>query len=171
MPNTFAKNLGNEDHELIKAHEINPVEKLGQSSRPEKPEQHFENAKIDTQKKENLSEGKQNESSAVSFTGVGYYDQEHNHRQKEIEDILSEGLEEIYIKMPPKNQMEFKHKGEEVSREINKMIDQVKIKIKKILNLIQEWLSIVPGINKFYLEQEAKIRTDKIIQLVHEKKK
>lgn len=115
--------------------------------------------------------GKTDETAKVSFTGVGFYDQEHAQRQKEIEDILSDGLGEIYVKMPPAKQAEFKHNGEQTAREINKMIDQVKFKIKKILQIIKGWLSLVPGINKFYLEQEAKIKTDKIVQLIHEKKR
>ena len=40
-----------------------------------------------------------------------------------------------------------------------------KVKVKKILKLILEWLRILPGINRFFLEQEAKIKTDRIIQL------
>jgi hypothetical protein len=33
------------------------------------------------------------------------------------------------------------------------------------LKLIREWLLIIPGVNKYFLEQEAKIKTDKIQQL------
>jgi len=28
-----------------------------------------------------------------------------------------------------------------------------------------DWLKILPGVNKFFLEQEAKIKTDKILAL------
>ena len=35
----------------------------------------------------------------------------------------------------------------------------------KIIDVIKKWLSIIPGINKFFLEQEAKIKTDKIMEL------
>ena len=38
-------------------------------------------------------------------------------------------------------------------------------KAKKIFQLILEWLKLLPGINRFFLEQEAKIKTDRIIHL------
>ena len=84
---------------------------------------------------------------------------------KEIETILEEDLEEIYSNMPVNKQKEFKIEGERVSRKISELISASKIKIKKIITLIRGWLSIIPGVNKFFLEQEIKIKTDKIIKL------
>jgi hypothetical protein len=55
--------------------------------------------------------------------------------------------------------------GEETVEKINSLLDKTKIKIGKIINLIKKWLKIIPGINQFFLEQEAKIKTDKIINL------
>ncbi len=86
-------------------------------------------------------------------------------RQKEIEKVLEEDLEEIYIKMPPDKQREFKLAGEETVQKINSLLGSAKFKIKKIINLIKKWLSIIPGINKFFLEQEAKIKADEIIKI------
>jgi hypothetical protein len=33
------------------------------------------------------------------------------------------------------------------------------------VDVIKRWLSIIPGINKFFLEQDAKIKAEKIIKL------
>jgi hypothetical protein len=85
--------------------------------------------------------------------------------QNEIEDILEEGLEGIYHSLDPATQKEFKEKGEETAFKISILIRQAKIKIRQILKLIIEWLKLIPGINKFFLEQEAKIKTDKILRL------
>ncbi|MFH1523071.1 MAG: hypothetical protein ABIE43_04625 [Patescibacteria group bacterium] len=86
-------------------------------------------------------------------------------RQKQIEKVLEDDLEEVFLKMPPDKQLEFSKKGEETAKEINTLLDKTKFRIKKIINLIKKWLSIIPGINKFFLEQEAKIKADEIINL------
>lgn len=85
--------------------------------------------------------------------------------QKEIENILEEKLGEIYQSMDSIRQKEFKEKGEEAAFKISILINQAKIKIREILKLIIEWLKLIPGINRFFLEQEAKIKTDKILRL------
>ena len=45
------------------------------------------------------------------------------------------------------------------------MIETGKAVGRKILKLIRSWLKLIPGVNKFFLEQEAKIKTDKIVDL------
>lgn len=86
-------------------------------------------------------------------------------QEKQIEKTLEEGLEEIYLSMPPDKQAQFRAAGEETAKKINGLLAHAKIKIKKIIALIKKWLSIIPGINKFFLEQEAKIKVDKIVKL------
>ncbi|MFA6098700.1 MAG: hypothetical protein WCV50_02915 [Patescibacteria group bacterium] len=86
-----------------------------------------------------------------------------------IETILSDHLDNIFLQMDPQQQMEFSRKGEETAGKLEVIIQQTKIKVKEILNLIRDWLRLVPGINKFFLEQEVKIKADRIINL-HEKK-
>lgn len=87
-----------------------------------------------------------------------------------VEDILSEDLEEIYQKMTPENQRKFRAKGEEVSRTVWQMIETAKLQLKKILILLREWLKLIPGVNRYFLEQETKIKIDKIIELTHKQK-
>jgi len=86
-------------------------------------------------------------------------------RAKEIDLILSEGLNEIFLKMKPAEQKAFQKKGEEMVLKINELLNQTKVKINKIISLIREWLAMVTGINKFFIEQEVKIKADKIMQL------
>lgn len=83
----------------------------------------------------------------------------------QIEEILEEDLEDAYFGMPPEKKKEFKEKGEEAAGKIEKMIESVKVNSNKILSLIKRWLKLIPGINKFFLEQEAKIKTDKVLNL------
>lgn len=86
-------------------------------------------------------------------------------RLEQIEKILSEGLEDTYLQMPPQAQAEFRAKGEETTRKINLLLGQAKVKIRKIVELIRDWLKIIPGVNRFFLEQEAKIKADRVIKL------
>lgn len=82
-----------------------------------------------------------------------------------VEKLLESGLEDAYQALSPLAQQEFKLKGEQTASKIRELMRSAKIKVKKIFKLIFEWLSMLPGINHFFLEQEAKIKTDKIIEL------
>ena len=86
-------------------------------------------------------------------------------REKQIEKILEKDLGDIYVDMPLDKQKEFKIAGEQTAREINILLDKAKIKVKKIIDLIKKWLILIPGINKFFLEQEAKIKADGIMNI------
>ncbi|MDP3245251.1 MAG: hypothetical protein Q8M83_06390 [bacterium] len=88
----------------------------------------------------------------------------------QVEKILEEDLEDIYFNLPPETRQKFHDKGEETAGKIRLILGQAKIQVKKILNLIRDWLKIIPGVNKFFLEQEAKIKTDKILLLVENEK-
>ena len=82
-----------------------------------------------------------------------------------IESILEEDLAAVYFKMEPDIQRKFKTKGEESAAKIEKILKKTRVKAKKIFKLIFRWLRIIPGVNKFFIKQEAKIKTDKIIKL------
>lgn len=86
-------------------------------------------------------------------------------KEKKIEEILEEDLEEVFMGMSEERQIKFKKEGENTVKNINILLDQTKINIKKIISLIRGWLSIIPGVNKFFLEQESKIKADEIIEL------
>ncbi|MFA6485845.1 MAG: hypothetical protein WCT40_00565 [Candidatus Magasanikbacteria bacterium] len=86
-----------------------------------------------------------------------------------IEKLMSEDLLESYEKLSPVAKQEFKLKGEETADKIRELLEATNIKVRKIFRLIYEWLKMLPGINKFFLEQEAKIKTDKILLLKNKK--
>jgi len=91
---------------------------------------------------------------------------------KKIETILEADLGEMYNNLTPKEQKAFKVKGEETTQSIFQLVyHKSKIKVKKIIKLIRNWLKFLPGINKFFLEQEAKIKADKIVALADQDKK
>lgn len=82
-----------------------------------------------------------------------------------IEKIMEEDLQDAYQRLSPVARVEFKLKGERTAAKIRELMSSTRAKVKKILRLIYEWLKMLPGVNRFFLEQEAKIKTDKIIAL------
>ncbi len=107
------------------------------------------------------------EQAALSLTS--FVQQARKEREKRIEKILEENLESIYLNMPPAKQREFMIAGEQTAKQINVLLEKAKFKIKEVINLIRKWLSLIPGVNKFFLEQETKIKADKIAHLRNSK--
>lgn len=84
-------------------------------------------------------------------------------RVQQIEHLLAEGLESFYLQLPPEQRQKFKQDGEVAAKKINNLLQQAKIKIKEIIDIIRSWLRTVPGLNRFFVEQSAKIKADKIL--------
>lgn len=85
--------------------------------------------------------------------------------RRQVESILAEGLEQTYAKMPREKQQEFKQQGEETAAKVAKLLSSAKVMAKKIFLLIFKWLRIIPGVNKYFLEQEAKIKAERLLAL------
>ncbi|MFH1947449.1 MAG: hypothetical protein ABIJ23_04830 [Candidatus Magasanikbacteria bacterium] len=83
----------------------------------------------------------------------------------QVEKVMEEDLGDAFLELTPIQKQEFKIKGEQVAFEIRDLLKKTHLKAKTIFKLIFEWLKMLPGINKFFLEQEAKIKTDKILAL------
>ncbi len=81
-----------------------------------------------------------------------------------IENILAEGLQEFFLSLTPQAQYEFKVAGEATAQKIQVAIRNKATRIKDIVHLIIGWLKSLPGVNKFFIEQEAKIKADKIMR-------
>jgi len=86
-----------------------------------------------------------------------------------VESILSEGMEKVYLSMDASSQAIFKAKGEETSQKISNLLTHTKVQIKQVISLIVDWLRLVPNINKYYIEQEAKIKADAIMDMYRKK--
>lgn len=84
---------------------------------------------------------------------------------QKIENILEEDMEDIYFHLDSAHQKLFKEEGERAARQIEGILATGKSVAVKILTVIKKWLQSIPGINKFFLEQEAKIKTDKISKI------
>lgn len=82
----------------------------------------------------------------------------------DIEEIMASDLGSVYQTMTPQQQAKFKAKGEEVAEKIADLITHVGFTVKKVLSLIRDWLKMIPKVNKYFLEQEAKIKADELIK-------
>jgi hypothetical protein len=86
-----------------------------------------------------------------------------------VERILEDNLGDVYLSMPQQTRILFKARGEEAASKLRTMIESAKVKAQTVLHLIREWLKLIPSVNRYFLEQEAKIKTDKIILLAAQK--
>jgi hypothetical protein len=89
---------------------------------------------------------------------------------KKVEEIMEEDLKDTYWSMPPDLRAKFKQKGETVAESVRQMIIGAKIKASKVLKLIVAWLKMIPHVNRFFLEQEAKLKTDRIMNFAESEK-
>lgn len=81
-----------------------------------------------------------------------------------IETILASGLDSFFLSLSPEEQLTFKRDGETTAIKIREALHKHATKIKDIVRLIINWLKKIPGINRFFLEQEAKIKADAIVR-------
>jgi hypothetical protein len=88
----------------------------------------------------------------------------------EVEKILEDGLGDYVEAMPPDARQRFLAKGRDVSTQIALMVRQFKVELRRTITLIRDWLLTIPGVNRYFLEQEAKIKTDRIISLARARK-
>lgn len=84
---------------------------------------------------------------------------------KRIEGVLSEGLEDVYRNLPLEARAPFRAKGEEVAQKIQTWMQTAKLKVRKVMHAIREWLLMIPGVNRHFLEQESKIRADRVMEM------
>ena len=88
----------------------------------------------------------------------------------EVDKILEDGLGDFVEDMPAEARQRFLSKGQEVSGQIAVMVRGFRVEVRRVIQLIQEWLQTIPAVNRFFLEQEAKIKTDRIVELARIRK-
>ncbi|PIR93647.1 hypothetical protein COT97_05600 [Candidatus Falkowbacteria bacterium CG10_big_fil_rev_8_21_14_0_10_39_11] len=86
----------------------------------------------------------------------------------EIEGVMEDGLDEYFFKLTPDERKEFKRVGEETAITVMGLLTQAKVHVVKILAAITNWLKMLPGVNKYFLEQESKIKTDTLLKMKEE---
>lgn len=90
---------------------------------------------------------------------------------KEIDHILNEDMEEVCLSMTDEQRRDFITKEEEIASTIEQLIETAKITVKRVIFLIRHWMKMIPRVNSFFLEQAAKIKTDRIMVLIGKSQK
>ncbi len=89
---------------------------------------------------------------------------------KRVEEILEDDLADTYFSLPENKRAAFKKRGEDIAAAIQKMVQSAKVKAKDVVKMIVAWLRMIPHVNRFFLEQEAKIKTDQLIAFAEREK-
>lgn len=84
---------------------------------------------------------------------------------QDIEGVLEEGLLELYKALSQSQRKQFKIEGERTARAIERMIKKAAVTVMEIIRLIRRWLRLLPGVNIFFIEKEAKIKAERILAL------
>lgn len=82
-----------------------------------------------------------------------------------VENILEEDLAELYKRLSPHQRKQFKNEGERTARKIEQLLKKATTTIMEIIRLVRRWLRLLPGANVFFIEQEAKIKAERIMSL------
>ncbi|MEK7102771.1 MAG: hypothetical protein AAB870_00290 [Patescibacteria group bacterium] len=85
--------------------------------------------------------------------------------RRDIEKVLEEDLKFLYSELSSERKIMFRQQGELTASRIEYLMGQATMKIGYIVQLIRRWLSLLPGVNFYYLEQESKIKAEKILFL------
>ncbi|PJE75987.1 hypothetical protein COV04_01945 [Candidatus Uhrbacteria bacterium CG10_big_fil_rev_8_21_14_0_10_48_11] len=84
---------------------------------------------------------------------------------QEIEEVLTENLSEVYAGLSPKDRFIVKTKGEETAFKIRMLLRQASVKFYSIFQLVISWLKAIPGLNRPFIEQEAKLKADQLLRM------
>lgn len=84
---------------------------------------------------------------------------------QQVEEVMADGLGDAYAAMSPTEQQEFKRVGESTAAAIIEVLTSAKAQVQKVVTLILRWLRLIPNVNPYYLEQQARIKADAIINL------
>lgn len=82
-----------------------------------------------------------------------------------VERVMEADLRDLYLAMTPTERQIFKKKGEETAKEITSLMEKTKINLNKIIKLLFGWLRLLPGVNNYFIEQEAKLKADQLFKL------
>ena len=97
--------------------------------------------------------------------------QEKDKYRVKVERILEQNLWDLYFALPQGSREKFKAEGEKAAATLRAAIEGKKVKPNQVLGAVHKWLKTIPRVNPYFLEQEAKIKTDQVMDLVAERRK
>lgn len=82
-----------------------------------------------------------------------------------VEDILERELRPLYDAMPKAKQDLFRAVADRTTQKIRDDIAAGKLNRHRTMKWIGEWLSVIPQVNRYWIGQERKNRTDDLFDL------
>lgn len=86
-----------------------------------------------------------------------------------VEAVLEDGLANAYAQLDEATQAVFKAEGERAASKIALLLQSTRVQVRKIVQIIVRWLRILPSVSSLFIEQEAKIKTDRLVNLTRHK--
>ncbi len=83
--------------------------------------------------------------------------------RREIESVLEEDLDFLYTSLSPKQRQQFRIEGERTAAKIEIALRRAVVKLIEIITLVRKWLKLLPGVDRFFIEQEAKIKAERVL--------
>ncbi len=85
-----------------------------------------------------------------------------------VERLLESGLLETYLKLPPAVRERFKAEGERTAKKLRDLIDKRRVRPSAVHHPVHRWLRMIPHVNRFFLLQAAKIKTDGVMNIIED---
>ena len=85
--------------------------------------------------------------------------------EREIQHILSEDIADIYRQLPPERKTLVAQEGRVATSRIMDLLHETTVRLKELVKVLRAWLQKIPGLNRFFVEQEARIKARKILTL------
>jgi hypothetical protein len=73
-------------------------------------------------------------------------------------------VEAEYAKLSPDKQLRFRTFGEQISGDIEILLNQKKVDVHKISDLVKSWLELLEGVNRYFILQQSTIIVSKILK-------
>lgn len=86
----------------------------------------------------------------------------------EVEGKLADGLWDAYKSMSPGVRAKFKAEGERIAHVAREGVASGKIAAESLLTMIIDWLKMIPHVDRWFLMQDAKLKTDALIRMSKE---
>lgn len=85
--------------------------------------------------------------------------------EREIQHILSEDIADLYKQLPQEQKTLVTQEGRVATNRIMDLLRETRVRLKELVSVLRQWLQRIPGLNRFFVEQEARIKATKILTL------
>ncbi|MFH1046876.1 MAG: hypothetical protein V1738_01110 [Patescibacteria group bacterium] len=85
-----------------------------------------------------------------------------------VERELEDGLWDEYRELPIDLRSRFKAEGERIAQVVRDGIATGRLTARRVVEMITDWLKMIPHVNKWFLRQEAKIKADALLRVQRE---